>query len=114
MIKQYKKEKFKDRNEALIWCADNKPIYRRDGFLDTNSVGWSVFFINGMWQNWHKAIEIVPEKRVIEVWVNVQKNSKFISYDTEDDAEKWKRSDCLGTVKLSKEITIIDGKVCDE
>lgn len=111
MSRQYRKEKFKDRNEALIWCADNKPIYRTNGLLNNCPENWEVYTINTYWQDWYKAIEVVPEKRTIEVWVNVYESRKSDYFITKNLAIKWKHSNCLGTIKITKEITIVDGKV---
>ena len=113
MNKQYKKERFESRDSCLIWCADNKPIFNHKNLFDENTDVWSVSIINGYWQNWRKAIEIVPEKRVIEVWVNVYGGDNGSGHKTLQKALMCKASGCIGTIKLSKEITIVDGKVVE-
>ncbi len=112
MNEQYRKEKFESRDEALIWCADNKPIYNRKDDFVLQSDMLKVFTINKLWKDWHKAIEIVPEKRTIEVWVNVYPCG--IEYTSPEKANIHRDSGCIGTIKLSKEITIVDGKVVED
>ena len=114
MNKQYKKEKFESRDEALIWCADNKPMYDHEDDLDSCPVNWDLLGINKYWIRWHKAIEIVPEKRVIEVWFNVYPNSIGEAYRTKDKAVRCSSTNSLGIIKITKEITLIDGKVVED
>lgn len=114
MSKQYRKEKFESRYEALIWSADNKPIYNSGDELRASSSGYLVGIVNDCWEDWHKAIEIVPEKRVIEVWVNVYPHEIGTTHKTENGAIRNCNNDRIGTIKLSKEITIVDGKVVED
>lgn len=111
MNKQYKKEKFESRNEALIWVADNKPIYDHEDDFDTYPNTCTFYQADSYWQDWCKAIEIVPKKRVIEFWVSVYSDGFEVTHKTRDEAIRFGRINFLGIVKLSKEITILDRKV---
>lgn len=112
-MKNYRKERFESRDSCLIWVADNKPIYNSTGELSYESEHFKINTVLQLWQEWHKAIEIVPEKRIIEVWVNIFKDGLMLTYNHFDEAKR-SGDNCIGTIKLSKEITIIDGKVVED
>jgi len=113
MNKKYKKENFESRDEALFWVADNKPIYRT-GALNINTEDITIMEFSKTWKHWHKAIEIAPEKRLIEVWVNIYPDRLGCSHNSYGEAVFVGCEDSIGIVKLSKEITIIDGKVVED
>lgn len=114
MNKQYRKENFESRDEALIWSAYNKPIYNSSGDIEHNPRCFAVETVCRLWDKWHKAIEVVLEKRLIEVWVNVYTNRIGAPQTSLKAAQRIRYENSLGTVKLSKEITIIDGKVVED
>ena len=70
---KYRKEKFESRDECLIWCADNKPMYdgNRNSDVDTNSEGWTFHHINKHWQSFRKAIPIKTETIKVVYWLDL-------------------------------------------
>lgn len=98
----------------MIWVADGNPIYTNYGDIEIVLKKWVIDIVNDYWEDWHKAIEIVPEKRTIEIWVNIYPNGAVLSYETEGEAIRCGRTNSLGIIKLSKEITIADGKVVED
>jgi viroplasmin and RNaseH domain-containing protein len=113
---KYKKEKFKDLEEALMWCADNKPIclYGKDDYMVKDTADTKIKELVKYWKDFRKAIEIKPEKRKIEVWVNVYPDDNTIGYASKKDADRWASGNRIACIKLEKEIEILDGEVVSE
>ena len=65
---KYKYEKFENLTEALIWCAENKPILTSGETLDCSSLFWAVAHVVTYWSRWKKAVPI-EEPRLRSFWL---------------------------------------------
>ena len=88
---KYKQEPFKDLTEALLWCAENKPVFHVGKLSDTESETWEVHEVRVCLadKQLHKAIEFKTKKIVVERWANVYDGLIVSSgYNSREDADE--------------------------
>lgn len=75
---KYRYEKFESLKDALMWCAENKPIRLENKNIDTQPDEWSFCRVKLWWNEWFKAIPIGETKlRKFWFWHYKTKCGKF-------------------------------------